>query len=116
VDFRKPGSIPLKTVGARSQSHALGKRKLKRDCLTVSDLTRSAGIQLNDRVSLRRADEILSSAAIVLDLADAATIRPCIPRDQGSSLPSLGGRPRPTLDCQSTIFRAGEIDSTKKRE
>jgi hypothetical protein len=27
--------------------------------------------------------------AVVLDLADAATIRPCIPRDQGSPLPSL---------------------------
>src|SRR5665213_3048976 len=44
--------------------------------LPVPELTRSGSIQLNERVSLRDAFEILSSIAVALDLADAAMIRP----------------------------------------
>jgi hypothetical protein len=52
---------------------------------------------LNARVSLRRADEILSSPQSCWIWPTPQTIRPCIPRDQGSPLPSLGAAAPPRL-------------------
>jgi len=41
------------------------------------------GIQLNERVSLQRADEILSSVAVVQDWPTPHTFRPCVPARLG---------------------------------
>ena len=49
----------------------------------VPELTRSADIKLNPRVSLRGALEILSSFAVVQDWPTPHTIRPCIPARLG---------------------------------
>jgi hypothetical protein len=65
--------------------------------LAVPDITGYAGIQLNERVSLRRADEILSSPQSYWIWPTPPTIRPCIPRDQGSPLPSLGAAAPPKI-------------------
>jgi hypothetical protein len=73
----------------------------------VPELTRSAGIQLNDRVSLRREDEILSSPQSY-GLADAAPFRPVL-AIWGSPLPSLGRRPHSTPIRKPTPRKLVEI-------
>src|ERR1700690_332059 len=69
---------------AERARHALGKAEAGSRSMSFSfavpDLTRNAGIQLNERVSLRRANEILSFVAVVLDWSTRPR-RPCVPHD-----------------------------------
>src|SRR6202034_3378146 len=76
----------------------------------VPELARSAGIQLDERVSLRRTDEILSSVSVVLDWST----RPAghaYPHDWGPLL--FYWRGGPAHFPPSIYLWPGLIDSTE---